>query len=228
VVGKKICFVCNGPNNEKHQHFGIGNEDSINEVWFSEKANYFRDTIKACKRNCAQFCSIRPSSDSITDIHSRLIKDDDLFLVFRELNFLEEYIAKYPTLPIREVIESDFGYLLENSRELLGAINNIQFRQYDYDNEIKQYMLSDLKLLNDYIHAVIDKSDCGASYIKFNNKNIDSVNVLGEINSYRRKLEQYLLEEGKKPAPRQIDDRNTGKPGIIPKGAFFKNILKDG
>jgi len=154
VVGKKICFVCNGPNNEKHQHFGIGDKDLINEVWFSEKAQCFRNTIKACKRNCVQFCAIRPASDSVTGIHQRLVEQKNLFLVFRELHFLEEYIAKYPTLPIKEIIDWDYHFIRENSEAFLNSIDNLESAYYSQDS--RQYLLSDLRLLYNHFSKIDD------------------------------------------------------------------------
>ncbi len=146
VVGKKICFVCNGPNDEKYQHFGEADKDSINVVWFSEKANSFRNTIKICKNNCVQFCSIRPSSDSVTEIHQRIIQTKNLFLLFRELHLLKEYALQYPELPIKELIDADYKIIKNELNTLLTLIDNL--KPGFYINETEQYLLKDLKLLD--------------------------------------------------------------------------------
>jgi MoaA/NifB/PqqE/SkfB family radical SAM enzyme len=199
LVGKKINFICNGPNDEKHQHFGMADKDSLVDVWYSEKANFFRKTIKSCARNCAQFCSIRPASDSITDIHQRLIKYNNLFLVFRELNFLKQCLLKYPMLPIKEVIESNFDYLLENPRDLSYTIKNVQFGQHD--NETKQHVLSDLKLIED-----ISKSDTlQRRAVKSSNINIlmnkfaDLINQMRAYETKRNRLYASIYKELQSP-----------------------------
>lgn len=218
VVGKKICFVCNGPNNEEHQHFGNAEKDSINAAWFSEMANHFRDTIKSCKRNCAQFCSIRSSSDSIPGIHQRLISHDDIFLVFRELSFLKEHIAKYPSLEIRELIEADLQYVFKNSRGFLETIKNIQLAQYD--NEINQYLLSDLKLFHDYMHT--EKSGLNPE-----NKDTGSLSILDAIEIYKKELERcLLLKEGSRQVSGQVENESVKQSNIAQKEIHLRGLFK--
>ncbi len=143
VVGKKINFVCNGPNNEIEQHFGMADKDSVNLVWFSDKANFFRNTIKACRRNCAQFCSIRPTSDSVNEIHQRLLEQHSLFLVFRELNLLKEYMREYPGLPLNDLIDSNLRLLTENLAVLEQAKGQLSLDTYS-DAGIRKHLASDL------------------------------------------------------------------------------------
>jgi MoaA/NifB/PqqE/SkfB family radical SAM enzyme len=109
LVGNKFCFVCNGPNDKTTQHFGEVDKDSLLEVWFSPAANYFRETIKKCKKNCVQFCSIRPSSDDIYDIHRRVVEKNEILLLKYELKFLEHYKNKYPELPLDDIILDDIA-----------------------------------------------------------------------------------------------------------------------
>lgn len=190
IVGKKIGFVCNGPNNEKHQHLGMGDKDSINEVWFSEKANYFRETIKACKRNCVQFCSIRPSSDSVTEIHQRLAKPKNLFLLFRELHFLEEYILRYPNLPIKGLINSDYDSIRENLEGFLNSIGNLKLKHCTWEQ--KNYLSRDLESACVYL-----KNADNGGYSLFRtsfpeDRNIASLDISAKID-FCRKLFKNML-----------------------------------
>ncbi len=106
VVGKKICFVCNGPNDYPRQHFGEADKESIRDVWYSREADGFRNSIKGCTRNCVQFCSIRPSADSREAIHKRLADTGNPFLLEKELEFLTECAAKYPALGLGKFVAS--------------------------------------------------------------------------------------------------------------------------
>ena len=149
VVGKKINFVCNGPNDEKCQHFGTVDKDSINEVWSSEKARFFRNTIKSCRNNCVQFCSIRPSSDSLADIHQRLLDKHNLFLLFREIELLEDYAARYPGLKIQEIIDSDYSIIKENPGKLLNSIKGLV--AHCNAEDLKRCLLKDISFLGAHL-----------------------------------------------------------------------------
>ncbi len=155
VVGKKINFVCNGPNNEKYQHFGMADKDSIDEVLYSENADLFRRTIRACKRNCVQFCSIRPSSDSTADIHRRLVAQNNLFLVFRELHFLEENMLKYPSLPLKELIDSDYELITRNLDSFLRIIDTLEPNACSAG--LKRCLAEDIKLVDIYLKKIGDE-----------------------------------------------------------------------
>jgi len=189
VVGKKICFVCNGPNDEKHQHFGTVDKDSINEVWSSEKARFFRNTIKACKNNCVQFCSIRPSSDSLADIHQRLLDKRNLFLLFREIELLEDYIARYPELKIQEIIDSDYSIIKEN----LGKISNsIKGLAPDYNVEdLKRYLLKDLTSLGVHLKNT-DRAWLSLFNSAHNKIDDEGANIIERIHSYNRLFEKFI------------------------------------
>lgn len=188
IVGKKICFVCNGPNNEKNQHFGEADKDSIASVWFSEKASFFRDTIKTCKKNCVQFCSIRPSSDAVIDINSRLKERNNLFLLFREINLLEEYMIKYPDLPLKEIIDSDYRLIIGSLGNLFNDIDSERFDGKSDEN--MRYIESDLQLLNRYLRdndnsyrAFMDKRSSGAD--------IENKNPEEKVNFYKTAFQEY-------------------------------------
>lgn len=152
VVGKKINFVCNGPNDEQCQHFGMVDKDSVNEVWSSEKAHFFRGTIKSCRNSCVQFCSIRPSSDSLIDIHQRLLDKRNLFLLFREIELLEDYAVRYPVLKIKEIIDSDYTAIKENLNKLSNTINHLVANCND--KNLKGYLLKDLASLGLYLNNI--------------------------------------------------------------------------
>jgi MoaA/NifB/PqqE/SkfB family radical SAM enzyme len=193
IVGRKICFVCNGPNNEKRQHFGEADKDSIDSVWFSERAAFFRNTIKSCKKNCVQFCSIRPSSDSAVDINNRLKERKDLFLLFREISLLEECIVKYPGLPLKEIIESDYRLLFECLDILLTAIDLVLAGNgIDVD---MRYLGSDLQKLSEYLRkedslyrVFIDE--------KLNGIDIENKKTEEKLSFYKRALQEYCCKKG--------------------------------
>jgi len=148
LVGKKLCFVCNGPNDRKLQHFGEGDKDSWDTVWFSKDAEHFRNTIRNCRNNCVQFCSIRPSSDSAEEIHSRLCSKRNLFLIFQELRFLEKYVSLYPMLPLQELMNNSYSLIIENMEVLLRSSNNLKINCLGGG---KQYLINDLRLLLNYL-----------------------------------------------------------------------------
>lgn len=80
-----ISFVCFEP---------LGNirQNSLKEVWESEKAYLIREKIKECKVNCTQFCSERPQSESINLIHNRFIKEiENLPLLIQNITLKEEH-----------------------------------------------------------------------------------------------------------------------------------------
>jgi MoaA/NifB/PqqE/SkfB family radical SAM enzyme len=54
----------------------IGNirEHSLAELWFSKKAWQLRKRIKACRSNCTQFCSERPASEKLGQIHKNFFR----------------------------------------------------------------------------------------------------------------------------------------------------------
>jgi MoaA/NifB/PqqE/SkfB family radical SAM enzyme len=189
VVGKKICFVCNGPNNEKHQHFGEADKDSVDNVWFSEQANFFRNTIKTCKKNCVQFCSIRPSSDSLVDIHQRLLDKHNLFLLFREIELLEDYIVRYPALKIKEIIDSDYFIITENLGKLSNSINDLVLN-YNVE-DLKRYLLKDLTSLGLYLK---NTDRVGFSLFNSGHNKIDDegANIIERIYSYNRIFEKFI------------------------------------
>ncbi len=152
IVGKKINFVCNGPNNEKYQHFGVADTDSLYEVWSSDKAGFFRNTIKSCRRNCVQFCSIRPSSDSIDEIHRRLLEHNNLFLVLRELHFLKEHRSKYPELALENLIILDEQLILENLEVLKETMRNLESGSH-FQDTAGEYLRQDLGSIGNYSGA---------------------------------------------------------------------------
>lgn len=196
IVGKKICFVCNGPNNEKHQHFGEADKDSVDIVWSSERANFFRDTIKTCKKSCVQFCSIRPSSDSVVDISSRLKERKNLFLLFREIDLLEEYMGKYPGLPVKEIIDSDYRLIIESLDNLLTVIEPESI-DGEFD-ENRRFIESDLQTLsrylkdNDNLYRIFMES-------KSNGIDIENINLEEKINFFKMALQEYRLTKKNTP-----------------------------
>ena len=60
-----ISFVC-------FPSFGNVKTASLETVWHSEEAYAIREKLKSCTVNCTQFCSERPQSDDIREIHLRL------------------------------------------------------------------------------------------------------------------------------------------------------------
>jgi MoaA/NifB/PqqE/SkfB family radical SAM enzyme len=57
-----VSFVCLESLGNIRQH-------SLQELWFSEKAQATRKRIKKCRANCTQFCSERPESEKPFEIH---------------------------------------------------------------------------------------------------------------------------------------------------------------
>jgi MoaA/NifB/PqqE/SkfB family radical SAM enzyme len=203
VVGKKINFVCNGPNDEKYQHFGMVDKDSINEAWSSEKAGFFRNTIKSCKNNCVQFCSIRPSSDSLVDIHQRLLDKHNLFLLFREIELLEDYIVRYPALKIKEIIDSDYLIIIKNLYKLLNPINDLVLNYKAEDQ--KRYLLKDLASLGLHLKSTDSaglslfnrlKAQIALGFlyltVAINKIDDEGANIVERIYSYNRIFEQFM------------------------------------
>ncbi|MBN2482664.1 MAG: radical SAM protein [Candidatus Omnitrophica bacterium] len=150
AVGEKICFVCNGPNKEKDQHFGLAEKDSLFEVWSGLAARSFRETIKNCKANCVQFCSIRPSADTLSEIHQRLMEHNNFFLLMRELHFLEEYIHRYPQLPLRPILVAGYHLIEEHIDDFIRSLEQ-NLRIGGLSAREKDYLESDLRLLETYI-----------------------------------------------------------------------------
>ena len=60
-----ISFVC-------FPSFGNTKVEPLQQVWLSQKAFATRGQLKSCAVNCTQFCSERPHSDAIQEIHRRL------------------------------------------------------------------------------------------------------------------------------------------------------------
>jgi len=84
-----ISFVC-------FPSFGNIHTDLLRQSWFSEKAFGIRQQLKSCAVNCTQFCSERPYSDSIQEIHQRfrhrihsLQASEQEGLIAQECNFLK-------------------------------------------------------------------------------------------------------------------------------------------
>jgi MoaA/NifB/PqqE/SkfB family radical SAM enzyme len=75
-----LSFVCFEP-------FGNIKTHPLKDAWLSEKAYALRGKIKQCNVNCTQFCSERPESDDIHNIHNQLASIRDL-LFERESSFL--------------------------------------------------------------------------------------------------------------------------------------------
>lgn len=88
-----ISFVC---------FYSLGNTktESLKQVWFSEKAFATRQQLKSCTVNCTQFCSERPQSDAIQEIHQRFKQEMQSFqpseqegLIAQERSFLQSMLA---------------------------------------------------------------------------------------------------------------------------------------
>jgi MoaA/NifB/PqqE/SkfB family radical SAM enzyme len=193
IVGRKICFVCNGPNNEEHQHFGEADRDSIDKVWFSARADFFRNTIKSCRMNCVQFCSIRPSSDSVIDINNRLKERNELFLLFREISFLQGYSLKYPELPLNEIIENDYLTVIRCLGDLLGSIKTVVSGRNDSSD--LHFLDGDLEMLNshlgqrDPVYKVVISGKPNAAHM-------DKTSAQQRIVFYGTVLQEYLDKRG--------------------------------
>ncbi|NQU19304.1 radical SAM protein [bacterium] len=87
-----ISFVC-------FEAFGNIKHDSLKKVWHSEKAYEIREKLKKCEVNCTQFCSERPESESIENIHKNFLDGIKTFpqdirqnLLRKEYRFLESIL----------------------------------------------------------------------------------------------------------------------------------------
>lgn len=69
-----ISFVC-------FPSFGNTKAESLQQAWFSEKAFATRGQLKSCTVNCTQFCSERPQSDAIQEIHQRFNQEIQSFQI---------------------------------------------------------------------------------------------------------------------------------------------------
>jgi len=213
LVGKKICFVCNGPNDRIRQHFGEADKNSLFEVWDSDEAGYFRNTIKHCRRNCAQFCAIRPSSDSLSVIHRRLLVYRNLDLLRKERDLLSYYQKLYPSLPLAKIIEEDDyilkGYLpvntatekdnLEEEISYISDINSTQ-RQISVSEDVicqVKRNLASSDLVPYYIDIVLN------NYCNLGCRYCSSRNITGG-QSMQRQVWVKILREAKHMGVREI------------------------
>lgn len=193
IVGRKICFVCNGPNNEKHQHFGEADRDSIDKVWFSERAAFFRNTIKSCRKNCVQFCSIRPSSDSVAEINNRLNERNELFLLFREISFLQEYSLKYPELPLNKIVEKDYLTVTSRLGDLLDSLKTVISGKCGSPD--LRFLDGDLEMLSMYLEEK-DPIYRGIIGGKPNAAHMDKKSTQERMVFYGAALQEYLDKRG--------------------------------
>jgi len=88
-----ISFVC-------FPSFGNTKVESLQQAWFSEQAFASRGQLKACTVNCTQFCSERPQSDAIQEIHQRFKQEiqssqasDQEAVIAEEYAFLQSMSA---------------------------------------------------------------------------------------------------------------------------------------
>ena len=86
-----ISFVC-------YESFGNVRTGTLRDAWLSEKAYELRKKIRCCNVNCTQFCSERPQSEKLSEIHRCLYEPlkklgslENAFLeeIHRELGGLE-------------------------------------------------------------------------------------------------------------------------------------------
>lgn len=120
-----ISFVC-------FPSFGNVKTLSLNEAWFSKEAYEIREKLKTCAVNCTQFCSERPQSDDIKEIHQRLtgriqrfsLKEQESILE-RERLFLES-MAKMVDTAVAALPQEKAKALQDLERIILSTTDRIK------------------------------------------------------------------------------------------------------
>ena len=114
-------------------------------------------------------------------------------MLFREISFLEDYAAKYPSLPLGEIIESDYRLVFECLDILLVAIDLvIAGNEIDVDTH---YLASDLQKLSEYLgekdslyRVLVDE--------KLNGIDIENQKPQDKLSLYKTMLQEYYCKKG--------------------------------